>query len=220
MGVFGQLLVVFPDHEATLALTSAINGVNACSGTLLPRVYKHFPGVFTGSPGDQDAAEESLASRSARAATMLPVTCVATPAVSHDGWLEYRLDPNPLDLSALRLKLTSKTCALRLAGAQGEQRIDMGLGHWLEGEASVPAPELHHGYEMRQARVVASARWTAPDTLAMTWIFVESAFRDTVTCRFEGDRVRYSRHVNVNSGATSQPELTGRRTEDASSPGR
>ncbi|MGH8181073.1 MAG: serine hydrolase domain-containing protein, partial [Steroidobacteraceae bacterium] len=57
---------------------------------------------------------------------------------------------------------------------------------------------------------VASARWTDPDTLEMTWIFVESAFRDTVICRFEGEAVRYSRRVNVNSGALSQPVLTGR----------
>jgi hypothetical protein len=73
----------------------------------------------------------------------------------------------------------------------------------------VPAPELHHGYEMRRARVVASARWSGPDTLEMTWIFVDSAFRDTVICRFEGEQIRYSRTVNVNSGALSQPAMVG-----------
>jgi hypothetical protein len=73
---------------------------------------------------------------------------------------------------------------------------------------------------MRRARVVAAARWIDPDTLEMTWIFVESAFRDTVVCRFEGDRIRYSRHTNVNSGAKSQPELTGQLTTGVSSPGR
>jgi len=130
------------------------------------------------------------------------------------------MDANPLGVSALRLGLTSNTCVLRLACAAGEHAIDMGLDHWLEGEASVPAPELHHGYEMRRARVVATARWTGTDALEMTWIFVESAFRDTVICRFEGDRIRYARRVNVNSGARSQPELTGRLTTNALSPDR
>ena len=220
MGVFGQLLVVFPDHEATLALTSAINGVNACSGTLLPRVHKHFPGIFTASTGDQRAAEESLEARSARVAAIPSVTSVARPSCGRDGRLEYRMDANPLGVSALRLDLTSNTCTLRLTGAQGEHVIEMGRDRWLESEACVPAPELHHGYEMRHARVAAAARWTDPDTLEMTWIFVESAFRDTVICRFAGDRIRYSRRVNVNSGATAQPELTGQLTMDASSPGR
>jgi CubicO group peptidase (beta-lactamase class C family) len=220
MGVFGQLLVVFPDHEATLALTSAINGVNACSGKLLPRIHKHFPGIFNAGAGAGLAAEESLQARSARVATILPVASLAAPPCGRDGRLEYRMDANPLGVSALRLDLTSNTCTLRLTGTQGEHAIEMGLDHWLEGEACVPAPELHHGYEMRRARVVAAARWTDPDTLVMTWIFVESAFRDTVICRFAGDRVRYSRHVNVNSAATAQPELTGQLTTDASSPGR
>jgi hypothetical protein len=43
----------------------------------------------------------------------------------------------------------------------------------------------------------------------MTWIFVESAFRDTVICRFAGPYMRMDRSVNVNSGATELPTLTG-----------
>jgi hypothetical protein len=208
MGVFGQLLVVFPDHEATLALTGAVNGVNACTGTLLPRVHRHFPGVFCGNTGEPRAAEESLQARARRVATApLP----AAPAAARHGHLEYRMEPNPLGVSGLQLNLTADACTLRLVDGEDGQIVTMGLGRWLEGEASAPAPDLHHGYEMRRARVVASARWTDPDTLEMTWIFVESAFRDTVTCRFEGEQIRYSRRVNVNSAALSQPVLTGRR---------
>ena len=212
MGVFGQLLVVFPDQEATLALTSAINGTNACSGTLLPRIRKYFPALFTGNTVGELDAEEGLAARSARIATILPVTSVASPSPGRGARLEYRMDPNPLGVSALTLSMTADTCALRLVSAEGEHAIDMGLDRWLEGEASVPAPELHHGYEMQRSPVVAAARWTAPDTLEMTWIFAESAFRDTVICRFDGDRIRYTRRANVNSGPTSQPQLTGRLT--------
>jgi hypothetical protein len=43
----------------------------------------------------------------------------------------------------------------------------------------------------------------------MSWIFVESAFRDTVVCTFTGPFVRFSRSVNVNSAATDMPTLTG-----------
>jgi len=209
MGVFGQLLVVFPDHEAALALTGAVNGINACTGTLLPRVHGHFPAVFSETVGDLRAAEESLEARARRVAAAPQSTGAATPA-GRRGQLEYRMEPNPLDVSALQLNLTADTCTLRMDDGEDGQIIAMGLGRWLESEASVPAPELHHGYEMRRARVVASARWTDPDTLEMTWIFVESAFRDTVICRFEGECIRYSRTVNVNSAALSQPAMVGR----------
>ena len=141
---------------------------------------------------------------------MAPAAARPCAAPGHlRGALEYRLDPNSLGISSLRLTLASDRCELRLVGADGEHAIEMGIGSWIESEADIPAPELHHGYEMSPARVVASACWTDAATLRMTWIFVESAFRDTVTCRFEGDRIRYSREVNVNSGPLSQTALTG-----------
>jgi len=209
MGVFGQLLVVFPGHGATLALTSAVNGVNACTRTLLPLVYRHFPRVFGDCAGDQRAAEARLLARSRRAATAPPVTSCALPPDHLRGARDYRIDPNPLGVSSLHLTFASQTCTLRLRGGDGEQAIEMGIGRWIESEADIPAPELHHGYAMRPARVTACARWTDATTLEMTWIFVESAFRDTVTCHFESNRIRYSRSVNVNSGSLSQPVLTG-----------
>jgi hypothetical protein len=43
----------------------------------------------------------------------------------------------------------------------------------------------------------------------MTWIFAQSAFRDTVICRFEGHDVTLDRSVNVNSKALSHPTLKG-----------
>ena len=220
MGVFGQLLVVFPDQEAALALTGAVNGVNACTGILLPRVYRHFPDIFTAVAPEQRTAEDRLQARSGRIAAATPVSSLTAPPAAR-GQLEYRLDSNPLGLSGLRLNFEADSCRLSLVGAQRQHVIEMGLARWLEGDASVPAPELHHGYEMRPARVVASARWVDPDTLEMTWIFVESAFRDTVICRFAGDRLSYSRSVNVNSGALSQPAISGRLiASQASSPRR
>ncbi len=209
MGVFGQLLVVFPEHAATLALTSAVNGVNACTRTLLPLVHRHLPRIFREAAGDQSAADARLEVRSRRMAATLPVISCAMPSDHRRGAREYRIDPNPLGITALHLTLSSAECEIRLTAADGAHAIRMGIDRWIESEADVPAAELHHGYPMRPARVVAAARWADPGTLEMSWIFVESAFRDTVTCRFEGNRIRYSRTVNVNSGPLSQAALTG-----------
>jgi hypothetical protein len=44
----------------------------------------------------------------------------------------------------------------------------------------------------------------------MTWIFAETAFRDTVVCRFDSGGVAIERSVNVNSSALSWPRLSGR----------
>jgi hypothetical protein len=44
----------------------------------------------------------------------------------------------------------------------------------------------------------------------MTWIFAETAFRDTVECCFDSERVTLDRSVNVNSSALSWPRLSGK----------
>jgi len=59
---------------------------------------------------------------------------------------------------------------------------------------------LPHEYQPDTMRVVAGAVWRSPSELEMTWQFVKSAFRDTVMCVFDEDRVSIDRRVNVNSG--------------------
>jgi hypothetical protein len=44
----------------------------------------------------------------------------------------------------------------------------------------------------------------------MVWIFVETAFRDELVCRFSGDAVAIDRSVNVNSSDRARPTLRGR----------
>jgi len=69
---------------------------------------------------------------------------------------------------------------------------------------------LHHEYQPDTMRVVAGAVWRSPSELEMTWQFVESAFRDTVVCLFDEDRVSIDRRVNVNSGQLKLPTLNGK----------
>ena len=72
--------------------------------------------------------------------------------------------------------------------------------------------KLHHQYQPDTMRVVAGGEWRDARTFVMTWTFVESAFRDTVVCRFSGPNMRFDRSVNVNSSATELPTLIGTRS--------
>jgi hypothetical protein len=87
--------------------------------------------------------------------------------------------------------------------------LQVGLADWIEGHTSMTGNKLHHEYQPDSMRVVEGGRWTDPATFEMTWLFAESAFRDRVICRFQGDRMTLDRSVNVNSAATSLPTLHG-----------
>jgi hypothetical protein len=76
----------------------------------------------------------------------------------------------------------------------------------------MPGSELHHGYQLNDSPVVARACWLEDGSrLQMTWIFPETAFRDTVTCEFSERRISLQREVNINGGALRHAELVGTR---------
>ena len=101
-------------------------------------------------------------------------------------------------------------CVFVQRDARGQHSVRCGLTGWVDGATSMTGNALHHQYQPDSMHVVASARWLDPQTLEMTWVFVETAFRDRVICRFDDDRVTVERSVNVNTGALKRPALTGK----------
>ena len=121
------------------------------------------------------------------------------------------MHPNGQGVSALQFEFAGETCVFRLTDAQGEHVIAAGAGRWLEGRTDMPGSDLHHGYQLDNSPVVARACWLDNTRLQMTWIFAETAFRDTVICEFSGDTVTFKREVNINGGALRHEDLTGSR---------
>jgi len=101
-------------------------------------------------------------------------------------------------------------CVLSLTDRAGQHSVAMGMDRWIESKTDIPGQDLHHGYKLQPAKVVAGARWLDRDTLEMHWIFVETVFHDTVICRFSEKQISYARSVNVNSGLLAQPVLIGK----------
>lgn len=198
-GKFAQFSIVFPEHDAVLAVFSATNKAN----DLLASIWKHFPTAFA-APSPAATARLTTELRGLR---VLPQpTKGATPAAKGG---RFTLQANTQGASAVAFDFARGQVRYTLTDARGAHTIVAGLDRWIEQDTSMSGGALHHEYEPDHIRVVAGARWLDSTTLEMTWQFVESAFRDTVVCRFTGDGVTIDRSVNVNSKALSLPTLTG-----------
>lgn len=113
-------------------------------------------------------------------------------------------------IKSVNLTFAGNTCTFTLEDNRGSHRIEVGLDAPREGTTTMTGNKLHHEYQPDLMRVVASGTWRDLRTFVMTWSFVESAFRDTVTCTFEGPQMRFARSVNVNSSALDMPTLMGK----------
>jgi CubicO group peptidase (beta-lactamase class C family) len=208
IGLFMQFVMVFPRQQATLAVVGALQ---EGSKVFLPVVYRHFPRAFVEQLPTAEAvrADEHLRDRLTAAGNAPQIVSYPSRTAAQISGRTFRIEPNALGVTAVRFVFESDRCVFHLADASGDHSVVCGLVDWIESHTDIPGADLHHGYALDSAVVVASARWLDDSTLQMTWIFADTAFRDTVDCRFESGRVTVSRSVNVNSSALSWPRLSG-----------
>lgn len=204
VGLFTQMSIVFPDHDAVLAVTGAIRK----SEMLSPIVDKHFPAAFgAASLRPNNSGYAALVART-RSLSLLPTLPGTTsPVVARISGKRFRAAENAEGIESFGFTFEGDRCRFTMRDARGEHSVDVGLGRWIEGRTSMTGNKLHHQYQPDSMVVVAGGRWTAPDTFEMIWQFAETAFRDTVVCRFDGDAMSFDRSVNVNSAAMSLPTV-------------
>lgn len=118
--------------------------------------------------------------------------------------------PNEDGVRSISFVFDRGVCVFTLEDARGVHHVSAGLDRWIEGATSMTGRELHHHYQPETMRVVAGGRWLDESSFAMTWIFVETAWRDQVVVRFTDGSVTLDRSVNVNTGATARGQLHGR----------
>lgn len=205
LGVFVQMVMVYPEYDTVLAVTAGMDN----SQQLLPILETWFPAALHGaSPQPQRAAQalqQQLTAFSQRPLHRgIGALAEVEAAISHRVW---QVEANTHDVRELRFEFSREHCCFCLVDGHGEHEIVAGREDWIESHTDMPGYDLHHGYSLAGTPVVAAMRWLDQATLEMSWIFAETAFRDSVRFHFGDDGVTMRRSVNVNSAAKTWPEL-------------
>ena len=79
MGLFGQLIGVFPRYEAVIVMNSAIQHTEACSRILVPLLQGHLAALFPETVIDEDDGDRALAAAVEELAAPELLTSSATP---------------------------------------------------------------------------------------------------------------------------------------------
>jgi CubicO group peptidase (beta-lactamase class C family) len=205
-GAFGQYSIVMPDHDLAFAVTAA-QPISA-GEALLPLVWEHAPRIVDVSKAT-GGAEDQLRKHLARAVLLSPPLyehSINTTKLSR----KFTIKANDQGITAVSFEFLTRECRFRLWDARGEHTVVVGLGRFVEGRTDVTSHTLHYEYDPADGmRVAGFGEWKDADTFVMTWQFIESAFRDTVTCHLEGDQLFMDRKVNVNNGPLSVPTISG-----------
>ncbi len=186
-GAFGQYTIVLPEQDAVVVITSETPDMQG----VLNLVWTHLLPAFQPTTISAASADKAVKTRLEREALPLPAAGLAPRELCRrlSGKSFVIQGPNPT-VEKVRLDFHARECVFALTRNSRTHTIRNGLGKWIEGVTEMPGtpPKLTAG-DLGPLRVAAAARWIDPVTLQLTWRFFETPHHDTVTCRFDGERV-------------------------------
>jgi CubicO group peptidase (beta-lactamase class C family) len=198
-GFYGQYCIVFPREAAVFAATG---GLPVTENGFSDLIWTHLLPALGGTVSGEE--QPGLALRLADLALPVPHRGAPPSRMPPESFVA---DPNEDSIECVCLVFTDDRVIFTMVDRRGTHTIEAGLGFWIEAETTIASGRLHHGYEPQSMRVVAAASWLDAHTLSMTWVFVETAFRDTVACRFEEGRLYLDHSVNANAEDTRRPTV-------------
>jgi hypothetical protein len=185
-GAFGQYCVVFPKHDAVLAINSGLRDMQA----VLDHVWTHLLPAFQPAPlFDDPAALERLRAKLASLSLPRPSGKAASSLAAKISGQRYALEQNELGLRGVSLELYDDRAVLTAHDDRGDHPVGIGLDEWEAGRSS-----LRGGIE---EGIAAIGAWTGEDTFTAHLCFTESEFAAIVRLSFPGDELRLEIDPNV-----------------------
>jgi CubicO group peptidase (beta-lactamase class C family) len=191
-GAFGQYLIVMPEQDAVAVITAETSDMQG----ELDLVWQHLlpavkPQPLPRDPQSQDELRRTLSSL----ALTPPKGQSSSPLSGRISQKTFTLDANDLGMGAASFAFRNDGCIFTLRDSQGEYPIACGLERWQRGETALPGapPRLISGGAPpsgTKSKLAASGTWKDPNTFEMMLRYYETPHHDTVTCRFDSDRVR------------------------------
>jgi CubicO group peptidase (beta-lactamase class C family) len=215
-GAFGQLTVMMPDQDAVVVMTSESRDLLEQLGL----VWEHLLPSFRDAklPADDVAQEKltrHLSTRHLSTRHLAPNTGVSGPS----GRQVFAVEENSLGINRLTISNAGQTVTLTAQVGDTGHCIVHGLDEWRLGDTAMPGTPTRLGagtLATPTRKVAASAAWLDASTLELTWRYLEFPHRDTVTCRFDADRVTLSFLSSITvlgRAAPTRPTLTGKKLE-------
>jgi hypothetical protein len=206
-GAFGQYMLVLPEQDAVVAITSGVRDMQAVMNLVWERLL---PAMRAGPLPDDGAAQRALRARLGTLAMRTAAGRAGSPLAASisDRW--YTLPANDRGIQAVALDLSSSAPALLVRSATGETRTPFGTGAWVRSETG-----FTNGMERFLAvpphpAVAASGAWTADSLFTLKIVTLGTPYYSTMTFGFHGDSLTLDGRHNVSFGPTALARLEGR----------
>lgn len=208
-GAFGQFIIVLPDKDAVIAITSETADMQAEFNLVWQYI---FPALGEGVLPANAQAQAKLRQR--LAALALPPQAKSNHPVLVEKLKgkTFEMAANDLNITEMSFSFKKSACRLNLKQNNQSYSFNFGAGKWIEGQTTRQGPYLvaraKASYKgLPPLKVAGSYQWKDDNTLELTLRYIESPHTETIVCRFDGTAVKVGRLISFNKNAST--ELSG-----------
>jgi hypothetical protein len=189
-GAFGQYIIVMPDQDAVIAITSETismqNELNLIWTFLLP--------AFKNEKVEADPVNDNLLKERLVKLSLIPDRqIVNSPVEKEISGKSFKLDSNERKFDKISFDFNNnKECTIHLVEDGQDYPITFGAGSWHLGETRVPGspPSIIRAAkgpyaELGPSKYAASYSWKDVNSLELTIRYIESPHAQFFLCHFE-----------------------------------
>ncbi len=206
-GAFGQYIIVLPDKDAVIAITSESPNMqaelNLVWDYILPALKDE---KIPENPDMANKLKEKLASL----VLPLPAKGNVEPDVAAISGKTFDLEPNDLKLETIFIHFMEDMCHVSVKMDTSEYYLTFGAGKWLTGETDMPGPNLVRASHITTtSKVAGSFSWKDKNTLELVLRYIESPHSERITCTFDKDNILVTL-ANSNAFGKQQTVIKGK----------
>ena len=190
-GAFGQYIVVLPEQDAVVAITSETTDMQ----DELNMIWKFLlPGMKKKRMPDNDSLTNEMNQQLRSLSLPLPGNSYTSHLIDSISGKEYAIQPNEKNIRSLSFKFDSNVCTLTIKTDTSTHDIKFGAVRWNEGETTFKGPSLvaaalnnHNG--LPPFKTAGEYNWRDDDRLEMVLRYIESPHTQTINCSFDGNKL-------------------------------
>ncbi len=199
-GAFGQYIIVMPDQDAVIAITSETGNMqdelNLVWQYLLPALQKD------ALPNNSNSAA-ILNQKLKNLALPIPPKSTGSTMIGDISGRMFALETNKLAIKNMSFQFNDEVCDVFMRTEKGNFKLSFGAGKWLEGETmklgpSLVLPAKNHFVGLPASKVVGSYTWGNDTTLELTLRYIDSPHTEVYTCRFDKNNVSIDYQISFN----------------------
>jgi len=190
-GAFGQYIIVMPDQDAVIAITSETpdmqGELNLVWQYLLPAMHP------TALPENQQADAALQQHLEALSLPPLPAS-TASPSIGELNNKTFTFKSNKLNIKSINLSFEGQICHVALTNESAAYKLNFASGKWMGGETGLQGPSLLNGAHENFSilvpyKVEGSYTWVDNNTLQLKLQYIESPHSEIITCHLEGKKL-------------------------------